>query len=102
METKSFNELINSSQPVVIDFYTEWCGPCKAMKPVLENLKSRMGDQVKIIKIDIDENPDIASQLDIRSVPTLMIYQNGERKWRKIGVSSVSEMESVITELAAN
>lgn len=102
METKNFNELVNSTQPVVIDFFTEWCGPCKAMKPVLENLKSRLGDKVKIIKIDIDENPDIASQLDIRSVPTLMIFQNGERKWRKIGISSVSEMESVITQLSLN
>lgn len=102
METKSFNELINSSQPVLIDFSAQWCGPCKAMKPVLENLKARLGEQVKIIKIDVDDNPEIATQLEIRSVPTLMIYQNGERKWRKIGVSSVSEMESVITQLAQN
>ncbi len=102
METAKFNDLLNTDQPVVIDFFTEWCGPCKAMKPVLENLKSRLGDRVKIIKIDIDENPEIASQLDIRSVPTLMIFQNGERKWRKIGVSSVTEMEAAISELSPN
>ena len=100
METKSFNELINSNQPVVIDFFAEWCGPCKTMKPVLENLKSKLGELVKVVKIDVDKNPEIATQLEIRSVPTLMIYQNGELKWKKIGTSSVSEMESVITKLA--
>ena len=85
METKSFNEIIQSNQPVVIDFYAPWCGPCKAMTPILETLKSKLGEQVKVIKIDVDENPDIAVELEIRSVPTLMIYQNGEKKWKKAG-----------------
>jgi len=102
METKSFNEIINSDQPVLIDFFAEWCGPCKAMKPVLENLKSKLGEQIRIIKIDVDKNPDIATQLEIRSVPTLMIFQNGEKIWRKTGTSSVAEMESVISELTFN
>jgi thioredoxin 1 len=102
METKNFNELVHSSQPILIDFSAQWCGPCKAMKPVLEKLKARLGEQIKIIKIDVDDNPEIATQLEIRSVPTLMIYQNGERKWRKIGVSSVSEMESIISQLSQN
>ena len=102
METKSFNEIVNSNQPVLIDFFAEWCGPCKAMKPVLENLKSKLGEQIRIIKIDVDKNPDIATQLEIRSVPTLMIFQNGEKRWKKIGTSSVAEMESVISKLTFN
>lgn len=102
METKNFNEIIQSDQPVVIDFYAPWCGPCKAMTPILENLKSKLGEQVKIIKIDVDENPDIAVELEIRSVPTLMIYQNGEKKWKKVGLSSVDEMLSVISTLNKN
>lgn len=102
METKKFNEIIQSDQPVVIDFYAPWCGPCKAMTPILENLKSKLGEQVKIIKIDVDENPDIAVELEIRSVPTLMIYQNGEKKWKKVGLSSVDEMLSVISTLNKN
>jgi thioredoxin 1 len=99
MESAKFNELINSSQPVVIDFYAQWCGPCKAMKPVLENLKARIGDKAKIVKIDVDDNQAIASQLGIRSIPTLMIYQNGEVKWKKIGASNVAEMETAINKL---
>lgn len=102
METKNFNEIIQSDQPIVIDFYAPWCGPCKAMTPILENLKSKLGEQVKIIKIDVDENPDIAVELEIRSVPTLMIYQNGEKKWKKVGLSSVDEMLSVISTLNKN
>jgi thioredoxin 1 len=102
METKNFNEIIQSNQPVVIDFYAPWCGPCKAMTPILENLKSKLGEQVKIIKIDVDENPNIAVELEIRSVPTLMIYQNGEKKWKKVGLSSVDEMLSVISTLNKN
>jgi len=102
METKSFNEIIQSNQPVVIDFYAPWCGPCKAMTPILETLKSKLGEQVKVIKIDVDENPDIAVELEIRSVPTLMIYQNGEKKWKKVGLSSVDEMLGVINNLNQN
>ncbi|MBN1462650.1 MAG: thioredoxin [Paludibacteraceae bacterium] len=102
METKNFKEIIQSDQPVVIDFYAPWCGPCKAMTPILENLKSKLGEQVKIIKIDVDENPDIAVELEIRSIPTLMIYQNGEKKWKKVGLSSVDEMLSVINTLNKN
>jgi thioredoxin 1 len=100
MEKSSFKNLIKSQQPIVIDFFAEWCGPCKSMKPILENLKAHVGNKAKIVKIDVDDNRGIAMQLGIRSVPTLMIFQNGEVKWKKIGVSSVTEMESVINSLA--
>ncbi|MDR3706322.1 MAG: thioredoxin [Paludibacteraceae bacterium] len=100
MEKTSFKNLIASEQPTVIDFFAEWCGPCKSMKPILENLKAHIGDKAKIVKIDVDDNRGIAMQLGIRSVPTLMIFQNGEVIWKKIGISSVAEMESVINSLA--
>lgn len=99
MESTKFNDLINGNQPVVIDFYAQWCGPCKAMGPVLENLKAKVGDKAKIVKIDVDDNQDLAIKLGIRSVPTLMIYQNGDIKWKKIGVSTVTEMENTINNL---
>ncbi len=99
MESSKFNELVGSDQPIVIDFYAPWCGPCKAMGPVLENLKARVGDKAKIVKIDVDDNQDLALQLGIRSVPTLMIFKNGEVKWKKIGISNVSEMETELAKL---
>lgn len=100
METSKFNELVGGSQPVVVDFYAPWCGPCKAMGPILENLKAHIGDKARIVKIDVDENQDLAMQLGIRSVPTLMIFQNADIKWKKIGVSNVAEMEAEINKLA--
>ena len=99
MESSKFNELVGNSQPVVIDFYAPWCGPCKSMGPILENLKARVGDKAKIVKIDVDDNQDIAMQLGIRSVPTLIIFKDGEVKWKKIGVSNVGEMEAEIAKL---
>lgn len=100
METTKFNELVGGSVPVVVDFYAPWCGPCKAMGPILENLKSKIGDKARIVKIDVDENQDLAMQLGIRSVPTLMIFQSADIKWKKIGVSNVAEMEAEINKLA--
>ena len=96
----SFKELINSDKPVLIDFYADWCGPCKAMAPVLEELKTKIGDTSTIVKIDVDKNPQIASALQVRSIPTLMIYQKGELKWKKMGVSSAHELETVLNGLA--
>lgn len=93
-----FSDIIQSSTPVLVDFFAEWCGPCKMMKPILEDLKQREGDNLRIIKIDVDKNPSIASKYKIQGVPTLMIFRNGEMKWRQSGVLSVSDLQKAINQ----
>lgn len=95
----TFKELISSDKPVLIDFYAEWCGPCKAFAPVLDNLKHEMGDSVNIVKIDVDKNQELSVKLQVSSIPTVMIYQNGEVKWRKVGSQSLPVMKKELTKL---
>jgi thioredoxin 1 len=91
-----FHELINSDTPVLVDFYATWCGPCKMMAPMLEELADKIGDSAKIIKVDVDRNPGAANQYGIRSVPTLIVFKKGEIKWRQSGVVPISQLEQVL------
>jgi thioredoxin 1 len=99
MAKTAFSELIAGDQPVLIDFFAEWCGPCKMMPPVLKDVKSKMGDQVKVVKIDIDKNQALAGRYQVQSVPTLMIFKNGEIVWRQSGVRPAHEIVKKLTEL---
>ena len=91
-----FAQLVQSETPVLVDFSAEWCGPCKMLAPVLSEVKKRVGDKVKIIKIDIDKNQSLANSLNIQSVPTLIVFQNGETKWRQSGVMTAVQLENIL------
>lgn len=97
---ESFEDIIKSETPVLVDFFATWCGPCKMMHPILEELHAKIGDKARIIKIDIDKNEQLASQYNVRSVPTLMVFKNGKLEWRAAGVHSAEALEQIINQYA--
>jgi thioredoxin 1 len=95
----TFNEMINSGKTVLVDFFATWCGPCRAMTPILHELAGKVGDDVKIIKVDVDKNPHVAEVYQITGVPTLMIFKDGQVKWRQSGVLPANQLQSVLEQV---
>jgi thioredoxin 1 len=96
----TFSDIIKSNTPTLVDFYATWCGPCKTMSPILEDFKSKLGDKVKVIKIDVDKNPKAASAYQVRGVPTLVLFKGGQIKWRQSGVVMAQELIKIVNQYA--
>ena len=95
----TFNEIINSNQPVLVDFFAEWCGPCKMMGPILKEVISQVNGEARIIKVDIDKNPAAAAKYNVRSVPTLIVFKKGEIIWRQSGLVSGKQLTDILQKL---
>lgn len=95
---ESFKNVINGDQLTLVDFFATWCGPCKLMHPILEQLKHEMGDRIRIIKVDVDKNEPLAMQYRIQSVPTLMLFRSGESIWRQSGAMRLDDLKTLIAQ----
>ncbi|MFK7781142.1 thioredoxin [Psychroserpens sp.] len=92
-----FSEIINQNKPVLVDFFAEWCGPCKMMSPILKEVKSGLGDKVSIIKIDVDKNQSLAAKYQVRGVPTFLLFKDGKQIWRQSGIIQKEELLTIVS-----
>lgn len=98
IKKKSFSEVIKGETPVLVDFYADWCAPCKMMPPILKNLKREMGDKIQIIKIDTERNPDVAIRYQVRGIPNLVLFHKGQVLWQQAGVVQLPQLKSIINQ----
>lgn len=96
----SFNEIINSDKPVLVDFYADWCGPCKMMSPVLVQLANKLGDKAKILKVNVDKNPEASAAYQVQGVPTFILFKNGKAVWRQSGAMPINVLEEKILQFS--
>ena len=96
----SFNDIINSERPVLLDFHADWCGPCKVLGPILKQVKNQLGDNIKIVKLDVDKNQNLAKKYQVRGVPTMILFKKGKQLWRQSGVLQKDEIISIINSYA--
>lgn len=94
----SFSEVVKSEKPVLVDFYADWCGPCKMMNPILKDVKKKMGDKINIIKIDVDKNTAAATKYNVRGVPTLILFKEGKILWQQAGVVQANQLQAIINQ----
>ncbi len=90
--SEKFKEIIQSETPTLVDFYADWCGPCKMQSPILKEVKNELGDQIRILKVNIDKNQSLSTKLNVRGVPTLILYKNGTQLWRESGLRQKQEI----------
>jgi thioredoxin 1 len=102
MAAAKFNDLVNAETPVLVDFSADWCGPCRMLAPVLKQVKSQMGDQIRIVKIDVDKNQGLAAQYRVQGVPTMILFQRGKVLWRQSGLMDVNSLRQALEQAMAS
>ncbi len=100
--TEKFSEAIASSTPTLVDFYATWCGPCQMMHPILQELKEKVGETARILKIDVDKNMELAAEFNVQSVPTLIVFKEGIVRWRQSGVQRADTLAKILSEVAGS